>query len=274
MRQLVSFCFMFLAGLIANAQTNAITAPAPKSPKTEKKFSISAILSTSTNLEEQGSYSDTTGSTLEVAPSYRLSPISSLRAVIAAQLDHTTENSKLLNTQIVLARDPIKLNEDLSLKLSAQGFLPTDKDARDASLQGAAGAIAGLQRNFAINGKESSISYSLNALKNIHEYTRDNERAANLSHRARHIVVFDVALTKKISLSADAYYQIGWTYDNVIKESYSAGQSISYQIDDHFAVSLDHSIGGKLFAADGSEWNAELFDSRKSEIGVSLMGTY
>lgn len=285
MYRVVSFCFMFLASLSANAQSSStnvastaassVSATMPKDPNAEKPFSLSVTLSTSTNLEEESSAADSSGSTIEINPSVRISSKASVSALVSVEADHNTDESKLLNTNLTLSRDPIKLTDDLSLKLSAVAVLPTDREAREeATLRGAGGITVGLQRNFAIKGKESTISYSANVLKNAHEFTRNNMRESNLSHRLRNTLSLEVTLSKKVSVGASGYYQIGQTYEGVVRETFTAAQSVSYSLDDNFSISLEHSTGGKVFAADGAEWDAKLYDSRKSEIGVSISGTY
>src|SRR5690606_33965356 len=121
---------------------------------------------------------------------------------VAVAFDHVTDESKLLNTQILISRDPIKLNPDLSLNLAAQALLPTDKKSYDeATFRGAGGGIVGLRRSFALLGKEASAGYSVNALINAYKFDRNNVLNANLSHRLRQSADLSVGLNKKLSLS-------------------------------------------------------------------------
>ncbi len=278
MYRLVSFCFLLVVSFAANAQnsSSSVSAPIPANPNQEasKKFSTTVIISTSTNLEQNSSSQDSTGSSIELKPSVRITRKASLGVNLSAKTDHTTGDAKMLNTQILISRDPIQLDEDNSLKIAAQAILPTDKVAREASLNAGAGVIVGIEHRMALFKKESKFNYAANILKNSHEFDRDNNREANISHRLRNVVGIEIQLGKKISLSLDGYYQVGQTYEGVTRETFNASQSLNYELSENFAVGIEHTLEGKVFAADGSEWNANLYDSRKSEIGVSLMGTY
>lgn len=277
MYRLVSFCIALAVGAAASAQTSSTSISASRLdlPTTTKKVSTTIILSIASDLEKADNADHSSGGSIEIRPSMRISSKAALRASIAGEYDNVTGDSKVLNTQLVVARDPIALTNDDDVRLSAQLILPTEEDARlKASLRGGVGAMVGVDHRFAIAGKPSIVSYTANALKNIHEYSRDHMRNPNLSHRLRHIVNLDVNLTQKVSLSVGGYYQLGFTYENVIRETYSASQGISYAINDQYLVSVEHSTAGKMFAADGRDWNVELYDSRNSEISVSLMGTF
>jgi hypothetical protein len=281
MFRLVSFCLSIVAvaltGFAANAQSasTSVSAPLPENPSAAKKFSLIARISASSDLEETKNAEHSQGGSLDIRPSMRISSKSTLAGIFLGEYDSVTGNSKMLNSSIAIARDPIKLTNDDDLKFSGFLVLPTEEDARlKATLRGGAGLTAGIAHRFAILGKASTFSYTASAVKNVHEYTRTNARVANLSHRLRNLVNLDVAMTKKITLSAGGYYQVGQTYDNVVKEIFVADQSVAYALNEQYSVELSHSNDGGVFEANGRDWNAELYDSRNSEIGVSLTGAF
>jgi hypothetical protein len=242
----------------------------------EKKFGLTAILTTESNLEEESSKNDESSATLELLPSYRISSKLKVAALIAAEHDLNGLNeTELLNTTLYLRRDAITINEDVALFLTAQALLPTEEKARQqSSLEGGVGGIIKVDYKFSSFKKPSTVSYSLNTFKYIHDFDRNTSREANISYRFRNIVTYDVDLSKKFSFSFAGYFQSGFTYDNVAKEVFYLEQGVSYTFDQKFSVALLHNTTGNAFEKNGKDWNVEAYDSRNSTIAASLTYVY
>mgnify|MGYP001599419613 FL=1 len=242
----------------------------------EKKFSLTAVLTSESNLEKESSHTDESSATLELLPSYRVSSKAKVAALIAAQRDLSgLQETKLLNTTLYLRRDPIALNEDSAFSLTLQGLLPTEERARqESSLEGGVGGIVKVDYKFSSFKKPSTVSYSLNTFKYVHDFDRNTSREANISYRFRNIVTYDVELSKKYSFSFAAYFQSGFTYDNVAREIFYLEQGLSYAIDSKFSVALLHSTSGSAFEKNGKDWNVEAYDSHNSSLAASLTYVY
>ena len=136
------------------------------------------------------------------------------------------------------------------------------------------GAIVKVAHRFASFKKPSTASYSLNTFKYTHEFDRNTSRDANISYRFRHVATYDVEVTSKVALSLSAYFQSGFTYENVAKEVFYLEQGVSYAFDQKFSVALLHNTSGNAFEQNGKDWNVEAYDSRNSTIAASLTYVY
>lgn len=243
---------------------------------TTKKLSVIFSLTNETNLEEQGSSQDESATTLEVIPAYRISSQARVRAALAGQHSYNgLAETKLLNTTLSVVRDPIRLDDDTNLGLTAQLLLPTDKEAREkSSLRGGAGFVAKVNHQFRLAGKNANASYALNTYKYSHEFSRDADRSANTSYRLRHLATLDVNLNKRFDVGLSSYYQTGFTYDGVLREAYYLEESVSYSLQSNVEIALSHSTGGSLFEQGGREWAASFYDRSESTIGATVTVIY
>ena len=278
--RIVLFSALVLAVLhtAARAQSSSAQISVSKenvsSSSSAKKWGLTAVLTQSTNLEESSSRTDETSTTLELLPTFRLSSKSTLRVYTPIENNNSTNETLLLNTVVSFLRDPIVLNSSNKLNLELKALLPTDEAAREEqSLQGALGFVASVRHQLKTS-RPSSISYGLDAYKFSHEFDRSNSRTANISHRLRHIVSYDLGLTQKLALNLKGYYQTGFTYQNVIKETFLLEQSLDYSLNTNLAFGLSHSNQGALFEKNGADFNASFYDSRDSSISAYVTFIY
>lgn len=254
-----------------SASVSNVGAAPPK-----KNFSLTVGITTETNLEEQDSAQDESATTLELLPSYRISSKARVQALLAAERSYNgLQETKVLNTTLGIARDPIRLNDDTKLGLGIQALLPTDEEARDkSSLRGGAGATVNLVREFKLLNRNATASVGLNGLKYSHKFSRNADLAANISHRLRYTGGLDVNLSKKVDAGISGYYQTGFTYDNVVREAYLLEESLSYNLKSNVALAVSHSTGGSLFEKEGREWAASFYDKNKSTVGARITVVY
>jgi hypothetical protein len=237
----------------------------------ESRFSSSVDLSTSSNLYKPGSAGNSSATSLDMIPAFKLSEAFTLSArTILTATKEQDEAVSMSNTTLKLTLVGPLLSPTISSKFSTTGTLPTNRETREGdSYRGAIGLGS------AVTWKPSlfSLTYALSGTRNIHEYNISAAGVPNVQYSVLHVLTAGLELGKW-NLSAEGLYRHGWTYRNFERQAYASSFGASYKIASNWAVGagLDKDFG-PAFKPNGRDSNIEAFDQNESQIRANVTFT-
>ena len=219
---------VFAAMVKAKAATSSVKATSQTTAKAEevketqsKDLSVSTDLSFNSNLKESTSDESEQYLALGITPIYKVNKNVNLSAAIS--VDHTLtgfQDTTLNNTAVSLSQSK-ELSPTLSRKFTMTTLLPTNGEANEkSSLRTALGFGASLSKQTSFMKKDTSLSIGSSVLKYIHDYTSNSDLKANTSERLRLQASAGMALSKKLNLNLLGRYDLGQTYDAVLKTKF------------------------------------------------------
>ena len=252
--------------------TNELTTQLQK----PKRFQITTVAQTESNLYETDSREYEARGRLTIAPSYKFNP--NYRATVSASLLQDFEGGReglLSNAKATVTRVPIKISQDSFIIPAAGARLPTNvKDRKDNSFVGAAIAEATLLTNWTFKDSPFTTLYAVYLTKNFHEYERGREGNDNTDYSIINYFGVEKYLTSKLSILIDGDYSFARTYRGNPKSLFSIGQSLSYEFTRDFSVTVGHSNGGNMFQANGTDYDVQVFDENRSIVYANIRAVY
>jgi hypothetical protein len=255
----------------AGAATNELTTQLQK----PKRYTITTIAQTESNLYETSAREHEAQGRLTVAPSYKYKNYrATLSVPLLQKFDHGNEGI-MGNAKATVTHLPIELTQDTSLIQAAGGRLPTNvKDRHDSSFDGALLTETSILTNWNIKDVPFTTVYGLYLTKNFHDFTRSRFGKSNLSYSVVNYFGVEKYVTRKLSFLIDGDYTYARTYDNSMRTLFSIGQSATYEFSNDFSVTVGHSNGGDALQANGTDYDIQVFDANRSVVYANVRAVY
>lgn len=255
----------------AGAATNELTTQLQK----PKRYTVTAIAQTESNLYESNSVEHEATGKLTIAPSYKQKNYKATLSIPMLQnFDHGQE-STLGNAKATVTHMPIELTQDTKLVPVAGVRLPTNvKDRKDNSYQGGLVAEGSILTEWTLKGVPFSTVYTLQANKNFHEFTRGRRGNSNTDYSVVNYFGVEKYLTRKLSFLFDGDYTYAQTYDGSMRTLFSIGQSFSYEFNNDLSVTVGHSNGGDALQANGTDYDIQVFDKNRSVVYANVRAVF
>lgn len=235
----------------------------------QKLWSLPLNLERSSTLHEQGSYERESFTSLELAPSYKINSNWSLGArTMIYKEENAVGNSGFDNTSIGLVRSFMP-SKKIHYSVTAGVILPTDAKLREeTSYQGGARVIGTVRALELFRG--STLSYSLQLSRSVHEYEQTAEGIFNVKQNVTNSIVYSQPFTETISLTTSFAYVYGWTYLDDSRTKFAVGADLGWQATPAFGVYLGTSNEGNALKPNGSDSNIEFYNDNSSIVKVGL----
>lgn len=247
----------------------------------KKRLSVAIDASYESDLKKRNQVSHEANISVELIPSYKIGENWKASAdVIFSKELAGAEKSEVSNALLSVAHNSINIEGGIfevpsTYNFGAFAYAPTNEEAREKDkYYGGTGVSLGLEMKPKNWGENSQLGYTISLLKNYHEYTRNVERTALLSHRLRHTVTYSQKIAKDLSLELLGRYQTGFTYQNALRTSFVLNEAIAYSIAKNTDVYVYHTNEGSALEADGITSNIDIYDRNHSVIGMGLRGEF
>ncbi|MCP4914019.1 MAG: hypothetical protein GY909_12985 [Oligoflexia bacterium] len=182
----------------------------------------------------------------------------------------------LRDSTLSLGRSLQKFNDETSLSGSLAFTIPLSDSSRESTgLKTAVRLRPALSYDASKSITEGlSITYLPSVKAYFHDYETKASGGSNTQYAVANRLVIGYSITDSLGLSLDNTYLRTWTYSGVSKDIYSLYQSLGYDVNENFALTVGHAIGGSVLAVNGQEQDIDLFDSENSTIYFDLSFSY
>lgn len=262
----------------SEVQTNSLaTTLEDRTLNMNRKLGVSVLITTSRSVLEEKSYNDYLTTTAQVNLSYKLNDKLRLQASGAADKNLKGERDQSFSAAYIGLSAPIKnFGTSIATSATARYYFPVNADQRrETTFNGRALGRLSADFNLAKYGlKYVSVNLMTSFSKNFHEYKRTASNGANTSFYTTNILTLSYMPFLKGGFSFYFSNTTKWDYENERgSDSFALGQSFDWQLDNQFAISVGHELGGKTYGYSGSQLDVSLFDKNKSSIYTSLIYT-
>jgi len=260
------------AGLLGHSAGFAQTQTAPK----PSKLRTVAILDVGSNLYPVGSEDHSANSSLVLLPSYNLNPEWNLGLVLSTAKDLTgMRQLTFFDPSIRIQHSAWKLNPFLSMTPILGVIVPASERSRERE-----SLITAVRPSFRFVGdlsrvrksviRDVSVVYELAVSRAFHQFETSTTGSVNTAWRLSNWLSLGYNPDSPWSVSADFIRNTGWSYQGGARHSFSLGETLSYQVDPRFTISLGHTNEGDVLRANGLSSNIQVFDSTSSRVFTSF----
>lgn len=185
-------------------------------------------------------------------------------------------NQSLKDSYISVSKNLLKISESLNLSGSAVVLMPISEYSREVSmLQTGYYLSPTLSLDLSKAGlKGFGLSYSPSFSQKFHRMEVTTGGSSNTQFSLGHSAGLSYSPAEKWSLGIDGSYAKSYTYQGNESDSYSIDQYVSYAPIKNLGLSLSHSRGGNVLAANGKDYDIELFNADNSSVAFGLNYTY
>ena len=185
-------------------------------------------------------------------------------------------NQSLKDSYISVSKNLLKISESLNLSGSAVVLMPISEYSREVSmLQTGYSLSPTLSLDLSKAGlKGFGLSYSPSFSQKFHRMEVSAGGSSNTQFSFGHSAGLSYSPAEKWSLGIDGSYAKSYTYQGNESDSYSIDQYVSYAPIKNLGLSLSHSRGGNVLAANGKDYDIELFNADNSSVAFGLNYTY
>lgn len=270
-----SFLALGILLLVQNAQaaTNVITTELQR----PKRFQVSAIAQTESNLYEDEARERDSKGRISLTPSYKLTSEYQVSLSMGLMQDfERNERAQVTNFRLSLAHVPVRITEDSYLIPVVGVRLPTNVlDRKENSYNGSALAEGTILTNWRVANVNFTTVYGAYLLKNFHTWEQAASHAANLSYSVRNYFGIEkYIIADKLSILFDGDYTYAETYTGSMRTLFSLSQSITYEYSRQFSVTAGHSNGGDALKANGRDYDISVYDGNTSTVYAYVRAVY
>lgn len=259
----------------ATAQTAVMPAikqsvPLPRSVSedSQEKFSMPASFLYGGNQFAEKANNSERSLTLDTLPSYNLTERLSLasRFVVGKEF-HDDARVTINNIPLHLIHTKYRLFNTFDIPNRISVSMPTNIDSRDIdTFQASVGVGTGLLWK----GSHLAMTYNLNFVRNIHEYTIGNGGTPNVQTSLNNFLKLDLSLTKSLTLSGSGAFRKGRTYGGFERDSFTASVDASYAFTKRLGVTAGMGNEGGALRANGRDSNLAFYNENTSSFQAGL----
>ena len=243
-----------------------------------RRFSSTATLSASSNLESPSVTEHQASMDFSLGPSYALNDTTSLGAGISISKDLTGEQdlSLLNDATVTVSRRLGKVVRGISASADITGVIPFSKESRQRdSLITSLTLRPSLSADLSEIGMRSvKLGYGMGLTRHVHEYGIATSGKSNAQYGLSQRLSVSWNPTERLGLMMMGQLSNAWTYQWNLKQSFRFVQEISFDVSDTFSLSIDHQNQGPAVKADGVTSNIALFNSHASTVSFSVSQTF
>jgi hypothetical protein len=260
------------AGLFVPSAGFAQTETAPK----PSKFRTTAILDVGSNLYSVDSEEHSASSSLVLLPSYRLTPDWTLGLALSTAKDLTgMRQLTFFDPSVRIQHSALKLNPYISLTPTVGVIVPASERSREresliTAIRSSLRFVGDLSRLRKPVIRDVSVVNELAVSRAFHQFETSTTGSVNTAWRLSNWLSLGYNPESPWSVSADFIRNTGWSYQGGMRHSFSLGETLSYQVDPRFSISVGHTNEGDVLRANGLSSNIQIFDSTSSRVFTSF----
>lgn len=185
------------------------------------------------------------------------------------------ESDDFTDTVISVSNAKTKLGKILMVGYGVSTALPTSKDSyKNKGLLGTLGASLnlGITPDSLISGL--GISGAIYLTRSFHEFETGMDGKVNTQYSSKQTLSLEYAFESGFSISGLFVHRNTWSYQNIMRDSFEAGEEIGYQFNPTIAVAVGHANSGASLKPNGTDSNVQLVDENESIAYLSTTLTF
>lgn len=178
--------------------------------------------------------------------------------------------SGLEDSTLTFSRKSLELSKDWNLSGNIKAIIPTSKRSSqidNLKLGYRVGARVGLSPERLAGW---ALGFGVSIGQNIHQYETNANGSVLIAFVSSQSLSLSKELIERLNLSLNISNRYAISYQNNLRQSFEHTETLAYQLNDIFGLSVGHSNSGNVLKPDGFGSNFALFNENTSIFFMSI----